>query len=116
MLPSNVIKFVKKKKDAEKILQVFDSYTKKVKYPPLEVHQNMLLCLAVEYNHLELVKLLARRGTDVNFHVSKFMYIILTMQFLLNMQSGTFKNNVQKFTCQFMFTLCHANHPWINMQ
>ena len=73
MLPSNVLKFVKKRKDAEKILQVFDGYTKKVKYPSLEVHQNMLLCLAVEYNHLQLVKLLARRGTDVNFHVSRIL-------------------------------------------
>ena len=71
MLPSNVIKFVKKRKDAEKIVQVFDGYTKKVKYPSIEVHQNMLLCLAVEHNHLQLVKLLARRGADVNFHVSK---------------------------------------------
>ena len=70
MLPSNVIKFVKKRKDAEKIVQVFDGYTKKVKCPSIEVHQNMLLCLAVEHNHLQLVKLLARRGADVNFHVS----------------------------------------------
>ena len=70
MLPSNVVKFVKKRKDAEKIIQIFDGYTNKVKYPPVEVHQNLLLCLAVECNHIQLVKLLARRGADVNFHVS----------------------------------------------
>ena len=73
MFSARLIRSVKKREDAKKILQEYDEYMQKVKYPPVKVHHDTMLCLAVESNHLDLVKGLIQTGVDVNFPVSGYL-------------------------------------------